>query len=212
MGNGWLVSVVGVWKRYGEEWVLRGVDLDVSSGESVLIIGSNGSGKTTLLKIIVGLVEPSKGKVEYGCVVNRKLCIGYVGHLPLLYNDLTVEENLAYYASLYGYSDYKVEENPAWRPLELWRVKGKPVSQLSFGWRKRVDIARALIHKPQVVILDEPFTGLDSKAAGQLASLLKTLSGRGVSLIMTSPRLEGEYEDVSAKVYMLVNGVLEDAL
>ncbi len=212
MPDNQLLRVVNVWKRYGNEWVLRGVDLDLEPGDSVVIIGSNGSGKTTLLKIIVGLIEPSRGRVVYSCGSSIKLCIGYVGHLPLLYNDLTVEENLEYYAMLYGRSGYEPSRNIAWDYLDLWRVRGKPVSQLSFGWRKRVDIARALIHNPQLLVLDEPFTGLDSKASDQLAMLFRDLSRKGVSMIMTSPRLEGGYEAADARVYWLVDGVLEGGL
>ncbi|MCE4602442.1 MAG: ABC transporter ATP-binding protein [Desulfurococcales archaeon] len=204
------VRVMDVWKRYGKRWILRGISVNVSDGDRIFIYGSNGSGKTTLLGIIAGLILPSKGEVKYLCGLPR-MCIGYSGHYPLLYEDLTVSENIRYYSSLYGVDPGEATSSLAWSLLFLDKVEGLRVSQLSYGWRKRVDIARALLHRPRVLLLDEPFTGLDEEASSSLGHLLLEVSRGGVAVVMTSPRLEGMYLELATRVYRIQEGVLEVA-
>jgi len=133
-----VIEVVDVWKRIGSDWVLRGVNLRVRG--VVNLVGPNGSGKTTLVRIIVGLIKPSRGRVLVDGVeppVNPRL-LGFVLHQPTLIPDLTVRDNLKLFASL---------ANADWRTcvLGVCRVYDKLVKSLSFGWRRRVDIARALL-------------------------------------------------------------------
>jgi ABC-type multidrug transport system ATPase subunit len=184
----------GVWKRYayGRGWVLRGVDLCVEPGRGVLVMGPNGSGKTTLLKIMVGLVRPSRGEV---LVVGRppqsleaKKAMGVVLHHSLLYDELTVRENLEYYARLYGVEDYSPERDEVVEALGLRRYLDTRAGELSFGWRKRANIARALLHRPRLLAIDEPFTGLDDDAVEALRGLLEGLVSRGVAVLATSPQ------------------------
>jgi len=188
---GFVVSLENVWKRLGGKWVLRGVNLTVDRGEGVLILGANGSGKTTLLRITAGLVKPSRGSVRvfdeapHSRRVRERM--GLVPHHNLLYPELTVRENLEYYAKLYGLQNYRPEDDEVVVELGLVRYLDRRVGELSFGWRRRADIARALMHRPRLLLIDEPFTGLDDDAQRSLAGLLARLREEGVSIVATSP-------------------------
>jgi len=159
----------GLWKRYreGGPWVLAGLDLVVEPGEAVAVVGANGSGKTTLLRIAAGLLHASKGTVlvyghKAGSVAARRVT-GAVLHHSLLYDDLTVAENLEYYAGLYDVEDYDPARDPNVEALGLQRYLHARARELSFGWRRRADLARALLHGPRLILIDEPFTGLDDR-------------------------------------------------
>lgn len=205
-----LVEARGLWKRLGGRWVLRDIALSLRRGEILFITGSNGSGKTTLLKILAGLVRPSRGSVVYLCRGGKR-CIGYSGHNPMLYDVMTARENLEYYATLYGIDPASIEGNPAWEGLKLDRVARRRVSELSYGWRKRVDIMRAILHDPKIILFDEPFTGLDADASSGLVEVIHWLASRGSGIVLTSPRLDREYLDLAHKVYEIVDGELRIA-
>ena len=189
-----------VWKRYsyGRGWVLQGVSLCIPPGRGVLVVGPNGSGKTTLLRIAVGLTRPSRGEVRVGGLppqrVEAKRLLGVVLHHSILYDELTVRENLGYYARLHGVEGYDPERDEAVEALGLRRYLDTRVGELSFGWRKRANIARALLHRPRLLAIDEPFTGLDDDAVEALAGLLRSIAGRGTAVLATSPqRWAAEY-------------------
>ena len=201
-----------VWKRYRTGWVLRGVSLSLEQGESLLVLGANGSGKTTLLRIIAGLVRPTRGEVR---VLGRSTLepstrsqMGLVPHHSLLYQELTVRENLEYYAKLYGVEGYEPERDPVVEALGLRSYLDRRVEELSFGWRRRADIARALLHHPRLLLIDEPFTGLDDAAQRALAGLLNELRSKQVSIVATSPS-ESVVELLEGfKVYRIAGGRL----
>jgi heme exporter protein A len=171
-------------KAFGSKVALRNVDLRVEAGESLVIFGPNGAGKSTLIRILSSLSRPTGGRVLIGGLdlathadgIRRYL--GVVSHAPLLYDSLTAEENLRFFAQLYGMKE------PAPRIAEmLGRVgltarRSDLVRTFSRGMVQRLAIARALLHDPQVLLLDEPDTGLDPQAAEMLHSLLVQLSGR----------------------------------
>ena len=183
-----------VWKRYSYSrgWVLRGVSLCLSQGTGYLVLGPNGSGKTTLLRMLVGLVRPSRGRVTVAGrppqSVEAKRLMGVVLHHSLLYDELTVRENLEYYARLYGVRGYSPDGDPVVEALGLKRYLEARAGELSFGWKKRANIARALLHRPRLLAIDEPFTGLDDEASKALAGLLQDLVERGVTVVATSPQ------------------------
>jgi len=175
-------------KAFGSKAALRGVDLRVEPGESLVIFGPNGAGKTTLIRILSSLSRPSSGKVFIGGLdlathadgIRRYL--GVVSHAPLLYDSLTAAENLRFFAQLYG---LKNADAPIARMLErvgLTQRRHDLVRTFSRGMVQRLAIARALIHDPQVLLLDEPDTGLDPQAAEMLHGLLAQLSGRSGSV------------------------------
>lgn len=198
MATDCLVELRDVWKRYayGRGWVLRGVELCIAEGQGVLVTGPNGSGKTTVLKIAVGLVRPSRGRVRVAGLPptssGAKRLMGVVLHHSLLYDELTVRENLEYYARLYGAEGYDPLRDEVVEALGLRRYLDAKAGELSFGWRKRANIARALLHRPRLLAIDEPFTGLDDDAVGALRVLLEDLVARGVSVIATSPQRSAE--------------------
>ncbi|MCE4611775.1 MAG: heme ABC exporter ATP-binding protein CcmA [Desulfurococcales archaeon] len=202
-----LVLVDDVWKRFDSKWVLREVDLEVNIGDVIVIEGPNGSGKTTLLKIIAGLLQPSRGKVRVEC---RGVCIGYVGHLPLLYRDLTVEENLRFYSGVYGVDPW-IFSSRTWKVLGLEEYRGVRVEELSYGWRRRADIARALLIRPRVLLIDEPFTGLDKEATEVIRDIIVEVASTGGAVVATTPRIDGLYDEVATRVMRLRGGRLIEA-
>lgn len=188
------IVVENVWKSYGRGWVLRGVSFRLASGSSLLIVGPNGCGKTTLLKIVAGLLRPTRGTVlVYGATpttVEAKRLFGIVLDHPMLYRELTVEENLRLFASLYGVENYEPSSDEIVEMLGLRRWLGVKVGELSFGWRKRADIARAMIHRPKLLIVDEPLNGLDTGAAETVSELLRLHVSKNKGIVLAASPTE----------------------
>lgn len=183
------VELVGVGKAFDHRPVLRGIDLRVLAGETVAVLGANGSGKSTLLRVLATLLAPSRGTISWFGrptdslpAVRRRL--GFVPHESLLYGGLTVEENLRFFAGLYGLVAARADA--ALEELELHGLRSRRARILSRGQRQQADLARALLHNPDVLILDEPFTGLDLEAVLRLQSLLESQRARGRTLIFTT--------------------------
>jgi ABC-type multidrug transport system ATPase subunit len=176
------IRLRGVTKAFGSQLALNDVDLDVPQGSYVAIMGANGAGKTTLLKIIAGLAAPTKGSVTIAGVEMKKAgpklraLVGVVSHESMLYPDLTARENLLFQARLFGVKNPRSALDNAAELLAVQRVLDRPVRILSRGTRQRVALARALLHDPAVILLDEPYTGLDEAAALSLSALLEELN------------------------------------
>ena len=169
-------------RRYGERVALRGVSARVEAGATLAVLGANGAGKTTLLRVLATLLRPHAGTCRVlghelpggaGAVRGR---VGYLGHDPLLYRDLTGRENLRYHARLHGVSAERVDERLAAVGIE--RRGDEPVRELSRGMVQRLAVARATLHDPAVLLLDEPRANLDPGAAAQLEPLIGRASGR----------------------------------
>ncbi len=169
-------------KAFGSKYALRGVDLRVAVGESLVIFGPNGAGKTTLIRILSTLSRPTGGKASIGGLdlathsdgIRRYL--GVVSHAPLLYDSLTAEENLRFFGRLYGLTHLEARVTTMLEQVRLVGRRGDLVRTFSRGMVQRLSIARALLHDPQVLLLDEPDTGLDPQAAEMLHGLLAQLS------------------------------------
>ncbi len=178
-------------KAFGSKYALRGVDLRVMPGESVVLFGPNGAGKTTLVRILASLSRPSGGTVRIGGLdlsshadgIRRYL--GVVSHAPLLYDSLTAEENLRFFAGLYGLAHPEKRIAEMLERVGLYARRGDLVRTYSRGMVQRLAIARALLHDPEVLLLDEPDTGLDPQAAEMLHDLLTELSGRRADVVET---------------------------
>jgi heme exporter protein A len=185
-----MIHVNGLIKNYGLNVALRGVDLHISEGEFMSLVGPNGAGKSTLLRIVATLLQPTGGEVSVGgwtfpkhaARVRRHL--GLVSHQPLLYRDLTAAENLEFFARLYQLDDVQQRVLDALRKVGLFARQRDPVGGFSRGMVQRLTIARATLHEPDVLLLDEPYTGLDQDAAHLLDSLLRQESELGRTILL----------------------------
>jgi ABC-type multidrug transport system ATPase subunit len=210
------VEARGLRKTYGLLPVLRGVELAVPAGQVLALLGANGAGKSTLLRCLAGVCRPTGGRLEIlgaEChptrppreVLGR---IGFVAHEPLVYLDLTPRQNLGFFARLYGLPSARVE-----RQLErfgILRVAERRTRTLSRGTVQRLALARALLHGPELLLLDEPFTGLDDAGQEMLCDALAESAKAGVSAVLVSHDL-GRVASVAERVLILAGGrVAED--
>jgi ABC-type multidrug transport system ATPase subunit len=192
-----IISIRNLTKRYGVVPALRGLNLDVARREFLALCGPNGSGKTTLIRILAALARPTGGTVQIGGwtlpaeAAYVRAHLGVVSHLPLVYDTLTAEENLLLFARLYNLPrDQRRERVEAvLRRVGLWRRAGDVVRTYSRGMVQRLAIARAILHDPAVLLLDEPYTGLDQDAAALLDNLLGEVGAGGRTIMMTTHNL-----------------------
>jgi heme exporter protein A len=189
-----MIEVRNLTKVFGLNPVLRGLNLDVARGEFLTLLGPNGSGKTTLLRILGALARPTGGTVRIGGWAlpgeadHVRAQLGVVSHLPLLYDTLTAEENLLFFARLYNIpaSERRDRVETVLRRVGLWKRARDIVQTYSRGMQQRCAIARAILHNPAVLLLDEPYTGLDQDAATLLDELLREVAVTGRTVVMTT--------------------------
>ncbi len=203
------VSCEGVWKFYGEFPALRNIAFELPPGACLALLGRNGAGKTTLLRILAGLSRPARGRVLIlGTDVREQATrrrIGVLGHGIGVYEELTAFENLRLFARLYGASD-PVRTALAWlERTGLEPVKDGMVREFSRGMRQRLAVARAFLHEPSVLLLDEPFTALDDRAIGVLQGLLADARARGATIILSTHQLREALESATHTL-LLVRG------
>jgi ABC-type multidrug transport system ATPase subunit len=200
------VGVRDVSRHYGRRRALSRVTLDCPAGRVLGLLGPNGSGKSTLLGILSTLIRPSSGEVLYG---GRPAAswgdrlrgrIGLLGHDLFLYGDLTARENLAFFGRLYGLADLDARLSHALAEGRLADRANDRASSLSRGLRQRLALERALLHDPRLVLLDEPFTGLDDESSSLLAGRLRTLRDRGAIVVMATHDFESAERVVDAAV------------
>lgn len=167
-----MIEARGVAKSFGAIRVLKGVSFEVPRGSTLIVTGPNGAGKSTLLKIVAGILRPTRGEVVVDGRPPREArgSIGYLGHEPHLYPYLTAEENLKFFARLYGASPAAAMS--LLEAVSLTSKAATPAGVLSFGEGRRLGIARALLHDPEVLIVDEPLAGLDEEASASVPHLL----------------------------------------
>ena len=179
-------------KRFGVKTVLRQLDLQINQGEFVALLGPNGAGKTTLLRILASLARPTLGQItiagyhlpQQAAAVRRKL--GVLSHQPLLYGDLSAEDNLRFFGRLYGIPALETRLTETLVLVGLENRRRDLVRTFSRGMQQRLAIGRAVLHQPEVLLLDEPHTGLDQDACEMLDSVLRQLTGSGQTVLMTS--------------------------
>jgi len=208
-----MIEVKKLVKRFGLKTVLRGLDFQVQEGEFVALLGPNGAGKTTFLRILASLSRPTMGEMRIAgyalpaqaAAVRRRL--GVVSHMPLLYGDLTAEENLRFFGRMYDVPrlDQRISE-----VLELVGLSARRrdlVRTFSRGMQQRLAIGRAVLHDPEVMLFDEPHTGLDQDACDMLDKVLRDVAARGRTVVMTSHDL-ARVEDLASRFDVLSRGVI----
>jgi heme exporter protein A len=187
-----MIAVHGLSKRFGHRAALQNIDLQVKAGEIVALLGPNGAGKSTLLRILATLARPSFGQLELaGCqlpdgAAAARASLGYVGHQPLLYDDLSAEQNLAFFAQLYGVSKPELRINELLDLVDLHSRRREPVRTFSRGMQQRLALARALLHRPKILLLDEPHSGLDRRAAATLDKTLRAQARGGAAILIAT--------------------------
>ncbi len=203
------VAVEGVWKFYGDFPALRDIHLDAAEGAALALIGRNGAGKTTLLRTIAGFSRPGRGSIKIFGDSPREVAarrrMGFIGHGISVYDELSALENLMLYGRLYGLP------NPRQSALEwlertgLERVRDGLVREFSRGMRQRLAVARAFLHGPSLLLLDEPFTALDDKAIAVLQRLLREAQAEGKTILMSTHQLR-EALELATHVALLIRG------
>lgn len=187
------IEIIDLTKRFHHLPVLNCLALTIHDGECCLLVGDNGAGKTTLLRIIAGLTRPSQGQVTLcGAFAagdpQLRRRIGYVGHQSMFYQDLTASENLHHYARLYQVNNARTAVLEALERDGLSRHQHQPVRTLSRGMQQRLSLARATLHNPIILLLDEPYTGLDQTAAKALDATLQNLHKPGHAILIAAHR------------------------
>ncbi len=190
-----MIEVRNLVKSFGPRTALAGVDLSVNEGEFVTLVGPNGAGKTTLLRVLATLARPTSGAVRIagmdlaheGDQVRRR--IGFLSHRTLLYDDLTAEQNLRFYAQMYDLDGDRERIGELLDRVDLTMRRRDMVRTFSRGMKQRLSLARAVLHRPSVLLLDEPYTGLDPQAAEALTALLGELAEEGGTILLTTHNL-----------------------
>ena len=191
-----MIEVRNLTKSFGPRVALAGVNLSVETGEFVTLVGPNGAGKTTLLRVLATLTRPTSGTVlitgldpaQAGEEIRRQ--VGFFSHRTLLYEDLSAEQNLRFYARMYDVDQASARIQDLLKWVGLVARQHDPIRTFSRGMQQRLAVARAVLHRPQVLLLDEPYTGLDPQAAQALTDLLGELAGEECTILLTTHDLE----------------------
>jgi len=208
-----MIEVRRLVKNFGLKVVLRGLEFHAEPGEFVALLGPNGAGKTTFLRILASLSRPTLGEVRLAgfqlpsqaAAVRRIL--GVVSHQPLLYGDLTAEENLRFYGRLYGVSRLESRIAEVLEMVGLSARRRDLVRQFSRGMQQRLAIGRAILHDPEIMLFDEPHTGLDQEAAAMLDGVLREVAAKGRTVVMTSHDL-ARASELATRIDILSKGVI----
>jgi len=208
-----IIEITQLVKTYGVLPVLRGLDLTVTRGEFLALLGSNGSGKSTLLRLLTGVSHPTSGQILVGGweipkeAAAVRAQIGLVSHKPLLYENLTARENLQFFGRLYHLPADSLDEriNERLRQVGLYKRMYDLTRTFSRGMLQRLSIARALLHDPHILLLDEPYTGLDPDAAQILDAMLRATHAAEHTIIMTTHQLDRAV-DLSSRIVILAQG------
>jgi heme exporter protein A len=209
--DGSVLEARGLSRSFGRVRVLREVSLALAPGEALAVAGPNGAGKTTLLRLLAGLMRPTAGEIRIlgrlllgdGAEVRR--AVGLVSHQSLLYDDLTLVENLTFAARLYGLPRPRESALAALESAGLASRAGESPRRLSRGLAQRAAIARAMLHQPRLLLLDEPFTSLDAASAERLREELRRRLADGLGLVIVTHHL-AEVWTVATRIAVLVEG------
>jgi ABC-type multidrug transport system ATPase subunit len=207
------ITITDVTRNFGRRRALNRVSLQAGAGEITALLGANGSGKSTLLAIVSTMLSPTSGEVRYGEYDARagsalRQRIGLLGHDLYIYPELSAAENLRFFAKAYGLSDVECRVSDALERADLLQRRDEPTSGFSRGMRQRLAIERALLHAPRLVLLDEPFTGLDDPAVQALRQRLAGLRAAGCIVLLATHDLE-TVDGLVDRAVTLQNGRLQ---
>ncbi|MCC7165882.1 MAG: ABC transporter ATP-binding protein [Anaerolineae bacterium] len=191
-----MIETLGLEKTYGVRQALKNTTLTIEAGQVVVLAGPNGAGKSTLLKILATLARPTRGRVAVNRIeipdgaMKARATIGYVGHQTLLYDELSIYENLRYYGRLYALGGLDARILEVSRQVGIDKRLDDTIRTLSRGYQQRVALARALLHNPRVLLFDEPWTGLDQNSSIVLTGLFEKARGDGATVLFSSHEFE----------------------
>ena len=215
--NSPILQLIDIHKNFGYRSILKGVSFEMSAGTQTLLLGKNGSGKTTLLKILSGLVNSSKGKVLLNgtptekCPNQLRKLIGLISHSNHFYNELSAVENLRFYSRLRAVKNLKYKINSALEETGLLKVSSVPVKTYSSGMLKRLNIAKLMVYEPDILLLDEPYTGLDYDSCEFFNRFLTGFKQKGGTILMISHQIETCFECCD-QILILKQGKIKDQL
>ena len=211
MGGSDAIVLDRVWKYFGDYPAIRDVSFRLPQSECLALIGRNGAGKTTLLRMLGGFSRPARGEVKISGGSPRETAtrrsIGIIGHGISVYDELSAIENLRLFGRIYEIGDVEARANHLLERVGLGRVREGLVREFSRGMRQRLAVARAFLHEPSVLLLDEPFTSLDDRAIAVLQSLLAEAAARGASIVMSTHQIR-EAMELASRVVLLERGKL----
>ena len=171
-------------KSFNGNRIFSGININLEKSKVLGVVGNNGSGKTTLLKIVAGIINSDTGEIN----LNENIKLDFLGHENMLYQNFSISENIDFFSNISGFRISSESQNEIEKALGLKNISGKKISELSYGQRKKASMLRSLISDPELLILDEPFSNLDSDSTDSFISILKTLKEAGKSIIISSNR------------------------
>lgn len=171
-------------KSFNGNRIFSGININLEKSKVLGVVGNNGSGKTTLLKIVAGIINSDTGEIN----LNENIKLDFLGHENMLYQNFSISENIDFFSNISGFRISSESQNEIEKALGLKNISGKKISELSYGQRKKASMLRSLMSDPELLILDEPFSNLDSDSTDSFISILKTLQESGKSIIISSNR------------------------
>lgn len=210
-----MIEIKKLTKQADNKLILRGIDLSITQGETVAILGPNGAGKSTLLKVLATLIKPTSGLVKINGLelkkdhIEVKKLFGYLPHSSLLYDHYTPLENLVFFGDLYGVKDVEKRARNLVNEVGLSFFINEPVKNFSRGMIQRIAIARAIIHEPKIMLLDEPHTGLDQGAISILNNVILSMKEKGCTTLMVTHDFK-QAAAICDRIIIVKNGKIAD--
>jgi heme exporter protein A len=210
-----MIEIKKLTKQADNKLILRGVDLSIKKGETVAILGPNGAGKSTLLKVIATLIKPTSGSILVNNLdlkknhIEIKKIMGYLPHSSLLYDHYTPLENIVFFGNIYGVKNVEQRANALVKDVGLSFFLNEPVKNFSRGMIQRIAIARAIVHEPEILLLDEPHTGLDQGAITILNNVILSMKAKGTTTLMVTHDFK-QAAEICDRIIIVKNGKIVD--
>ncbi|WP_026563624.1 ABC transporter ATP-binding protein [Bacillus sp. UNC41MFS5] len=210
-----MIEIKKLTKQADNKLILRGVDLLINKGETVAILGPNGAGKSTLLKVLATLIKPTSGLIKVNGMdlkknhIKIKKIMGYLPHSSLLYDHYTPLENIVFFGNIYGVKNVEQRATELVKEVGLSFFLNEPVKNFSRGMNQRIAIARAIVHEPEILLLDEPHTGLDQGAIGILNNVILSMKAKGTTTLMVTHDFK-QAAEICDRIIIVKNGKIVD--